>query len=161
MTRKNLCLYDDPSFACTKPGPGGEVNLVSATKGTRLPVTPRFKISGTARYSVPVGAAKAYAQFNAVHQSSAASDIRSAVYETGTLAIVSPAEMLGRIEGYTSGNVAVGADLSNYSLELFFQNLWDERGQLSRFQECGNCGQRPYIVPITPRTIGVRAGAKF
>jgi iron complex outermembrane receptor protein len=158
VTRKNLCLFDDPTFACTDTGNG---NLISAPAGTRLPVTPRFKISGTARYSVPVGAAKAYVQANAVHQSSASSDLRTAVIQTGTFAIVSPADMLGRIKGYTSGNLAVGADLTNYSLELFVRNLWDERGQLSRFQQCGNCGQRPYIVPIAPRTIGIRAGAKF
>ncbi len=62
---------------------------------------------------------------------------------------------------YTTANFAIGAEFTNYTFELFVQNAFDERGQLSRFQECGSCSQRPYIVPINPRTIGVRAGAKF
>ncbi len=62
----------------------------------------------------------------------------------------------------TTGNLAVGAEIgSNYTLEVFAQNLWDERGEILRFQACGTCGDRPYIVPIQPRTIGIRAGAKF
>jgi hypothetical protein len=58
-------------------------------------------------------------------------------------------------------DLAWGFDFKRFNLEVFAQNVGDERGQLSRFQECGSCGQRPYIVPITPRTIGIRAGAKF
>jgi hypothetical protein len=44
---------------------------------------------------------------------------------------------------------------------VFIENAFDTRGQLSRFQECGSCGQRPYIVPIRPQTVGVRLGSKF
>ena len=159
-TRQNLCLYDDPTFTCAPVDDNG--NIVSAAKGTRLPITPRFKASGTVRYSVPVGTtAKAYGQVNVVHQSSAASDIRTAVYQSGTGAIVNPAQLLGRLQPYTSGDASLGVDFTNYSLEFYVQNLWDERGQLSRFQECGSCGQRSYVVTLTPRTIGIRAGAKF
>jgi iron complex outermembrane receptor protein len=68
---------------------------------------------------------------------------------------------LGVLPGYTTANFSVGAEFSRFSLELYVQNIFDERGELSRFQECGSCFQRPYIVPITPRTIGIRAGAKF
>ena len=159
-TRQNLCLFDDPSFACTQPGPGGETNIVSAPKGARLPVTPEFKVSGTARYTVPVGAAKAYGQLVVTHQSSASSDIRTAIYQTGTGDIISPAAQLGRIQAYTTGSFALGADFGQFTLEAYLDNIWDERAQLSRFAECGSC-LRTYIVPITPRTIGIRAGAKF
>jgi outer membrane receptor protein involved in Fe transport len=123
---------------------------VLAPKGTRLPITPRFKGSATARYSVPVGSAKAYIQGLVAHQSSASSDIR-----------VDPARFLGRLKAYTTANAAIGAELSNFTFELFVQNLWDERAQLARFQECGTCYSRSYIVSSTPRTIGLRAGAKF
>jgi outer membrane receptor protein involved in Fe transport len=134
---------------CAKPVCAvGEKPL--ADKGTRLPITPRFKASGTARYSVPVGTAKAYIQGLVAHQSSASADIRT--YQAGTL---------GRLKAYTTANASIGADLSGYTLELFVQNLWDERAQLSRFQQCGTCSQRTYIVSSTPRTIGLRAGAKF
>ncbi|WP_404333643.1 TonB-dependent receptor [Sphingomonas sp. MMS12-HWE2-04] len=140
-TRQDLC----ETQTCI-----GDGSDILAPAGTRLPVTPRFKISGTARYAVPVGSGRAYVQGLIAHQSSASSDIR-----------VEKAAALGRLQPYTTGNLAVGFELSRYTFELFSQNIWDERGEISRFQECGACDQRPYIVPITPRTIGIRAGAKF
>lgn len=128
----------------------GDGSDILAPDGTRLPITPRFKISGNARYSVPIGAGRGYVQGLVAHQSSAASDIR-----------VAKAAALGRIEGYTTGNLALGIEFTRFNFELFAQNIWDERGQISRFQQCGACDQRPYIVPITPRTIGIRAGTRF
>ncbi|MFT3976388.1 MAG: TonB-dependent receptor [Sphingomonas bacterium] len=162
-TLQNLCLQADPTFTCSGfLADGTTPNMVSAAKGTRLPITPEFKITGTARYTVPLGeTTKGYIQAVVSHQSSAASDIRTAVYEAGTGAIVNPAALLGRLPAYTTGNLAIGAEMSKYNIEVFVQNLWDERGEISRFQECGSCYQRPYIVPILPRTIGIRAGAKF
>ena len=49
-TRRNLCLFDDPTFTC---GPTPGVNLVSAPAGTRLPVTPRFKIAADGALRIP------------------------------------------------------------------------------------------------------------
>jgi outer membrane receptor protein involved in Fe transport len=140
-TREDLC----ETQICV-----GDGSDVLAPEGTRLPITPRFKISGNARYSVPIGSGRGYVQGLVAHQSSASSDIR-----------VAKAAALGRIESYTTGNLAVGFELSRVNFELFAQNIWDERGQISRFQQCGACDQRPYIVPITPRTIGIRAGTRF
>ncbi len=152
VTRTNLCSTAD----CNAPG----ATLVSEA-GTRLPITPRFKISGTARYTVPIGAANAYVQALVAHQSSAASDIRLRAVEAGTGRIANPAAEIGRLPAYTTGNLAVGAEWGNYTFEVFARNIWDERGQISRFIQCGSCYQRPYVVPITPRTLGVRLGAKF
>ena len=173
-TRKNLCGYDDPTFTCTTPGVDGQINYISAAAGTRLPVTPRFKLNGTARYSVPVGAdMKLYAQGTVGYQSSASTDVRTKVF---ILALNDPndpavaanpasyynaAASLGRLSSFTTADFSIGAEFSKFSFELYLQNAFDVRGQLSRFQECGSCGQRPYIVPIAPQTIGVRLGAKF
>lgn len=158
-TRQNLCLFDDPTLTCADTGNG---NIISAPVGTRLPITPQFKISGSARYSVPVSAtAHAYGQLSVAHQSGASTDIRTAIYETFSGNIVNPSQQLGDLPGFTTVAVAAGLELDRYTLEVYISNLLDGRGQLSRFQECGACGQRPYIVPITPRTIGVRIGAKF
>ncbi|WP_375248659.1 TonB-dependent receptor [Sphingomonas sp.] len=161
QTRQNLCLEARANFVCDGLTAGGQQNLISAPAGTRLPITPRFKISGSARYTVPIGTVKGYVQALVAHQSSASSDIRTAVYETGTGNVVNPAALLGRLEAYTTGNLAVGAELQRFTLEVFARNIWDERGQIARYQQCGSCYQRPYIVPVTPRTIGVRLGAKF
>ena len=123
---------------------------VLAPRGTRLPITPKLKLAGTARYTVPIGAARGYLQALVAHQSSASADLR-----------VAKAGVLGRLRPFTTGNLAAGAELSNYTFEVFVQNLWDERAQITRFQQCGACDQRIYIVPTAPRTIGIRAGAKF
>lgn len=160
-TLQNLCTVDDPTYQCVGFDDDGRDNLVSAPKGTRLPITPEWKFSGTLRYTGEMGGAKPYGQINAAYQSSAASDIRSAVYETFTWNIVSPAAQLGRLPGFATVNLAAGIDWDRFNIELYVANLFDERGQISRFQQCGTCGQRPYIVPSAPRTFGLRAGAKF
>ncbi|CAN5224482.1 TonB-dependent receptor [soil metagenome] len=153
--RQNLCFVDDPTYSCAGPD-----NFVSAPKGTHLPITPRFKINGTARYTVPVAAeTRVYGQAVVVHQSSAASDIRTAIPETFTGNIVNPAEELGRLRAYTTADFALGVEMTKYTAELFVQNAFDERADLSRSAEC--CQFRPTITTNTPRTIGLRVGAKF
>lgn len=152
-TTQNLCFAADPTFTCGGATP-------SAPAGTRLPITPQFKASGTARYSVPIGTAKAYGQGVVSYQSSASSDVRTLAF-TPTGVPYNPAATLGRLAAFTTADFAIGAEFSRFSLELFLQNAFDARGQLSRFQQCGSCGQRPYIVPVTPQTIGVRLHTDF
>ncbi|WP_179504441.1 MULTISPECIES: TonB-dependent receptor domain-containing protein [unclassified Sphingomonas] len=160
-TRKNLCLGDDATYKCNGTLPDGRADAVSAKAGTRLPITPQWKLVSTLRYTTPVGAAKVYGQVNATYQSSAASDIRSLSYLGGTTTTYSPAAALGRINAFTQFNLALGSEWDKYSLELFATNVFDERGDLARFAQCGSCTQRTYVVPNQPRTIGIRAGAKF
>ena len=155
-TLQNLCVIDDPTYACTGPG-----NMISAPKGIRLPITPKWKVSSTLRYTADMGSVKPYGQLNVAYQSKAASDIRTAVYETFSGNVISPAANLGDLEQFATVNLAVGADIGKLNLEFFVANLFDERGQLSRFQQCGSCAQRGYVVPITPRTFGLRAGIDF
>jgi iron complex outermembrane recepter protein len=147
---KNLCEFDDPSYACTLPGPGGDPNSIASPAGTRLPVTPKFKIAGTARYTADAGSARVYGQVNASYQSSAASEVRAG-----------PAAIIGNLPAFATVNLAFGVEWDKFDIELFASNVFDERGQLSRFLQCGNCGQRPYVVPIAPRTIGLRMGYDF
>jgi outer membrane receptor protein involved in Fe transport len=145
VTKQNLCAIDDPTYTCTGPD-----NSVSAPAGTRLPITPRFKGNLTARYNMAIGSGNGFIQGLVAHQSSASSDIR-----------VDKAASLGRLAAYTTANLALGAEFGVYSFELFAQNIFDERAELSRFQACGSCDQRTYVVYSTPRTIGIRAGTKF
>ncbi|MEO8374959.1 MAG: TonB-dependent receptor [Sphingomonas bacterium] len=147
-TKRNLCAFDDPTYTCVPAGGGAA--QISAPAGTRLPITPRFKGNATARYTFNLGDLKPYLQAVVAHQSSASSDIR-----------VASAADLGRIQGYTTADFSGGIEFDKYTFELYIANAFDERAQLSRFEECGACSQRPYIVPNMPRTIGVRAGAKF
>ncbi len=160
-TRRNLCGFDDPTFTCTAPGPGGETNYISAPAGTRLPVTPRFNFAATARYEFPLLGGTGHAQAIFSHSSSAASDIRTLIFAPGTGDPVNPAAATGRLSANTIADFAFGIRWDRLTAELFIENAFDERAQLTRFQECGQCFQRPYIVTNTPRTIGVRAGTRF
>ena len=134
------------SYTCTGPD-----NAISSPAGTRLPITPKFKISGTARYTAELGGTtKAYGQVNAAHQGSAPSEVRAG-----------PAATIGELPAFSTVNLAFGVDWEKLNIELFASNVFDERGQISRFLQCGQCGQRPYVVPIQPRTIGLRVGYDF
>ena len=144
-TLQNLCHTFDPA----------DINLTcggatpDAPAGTRLPITPKWKMSGTARYTIPMGDAKSYVQLNGSYQGSAPSDLR-----------IANNALQGNLKAFGTVNFAMGTDWSKYSLELFVANVLDERGDLSRFVQCGLC-TRVYTVPINPRTIGLRLGAKF
>jgi outer membrane receptor protein involved in Fe transport len=144
-TRNNLCDIDDPTYQCTDPG-----NSIAAVKGTRLPVTPKFNGNATVRYQFPVGPGEMHFQSVIAHRSSATPDIR-----------VPTANALGRIEGSTTVDFAAGFEWSNYSFELFLQNAFDERAELARFSNCGQCDGRVQVLVNQPRTIGARLGAKF
>ena len=97
-----------------------------------------------------MGDKKPYGQVNFAYQGSATGDVR-----------VAQAALLGELPEFTTVNLALGIQWDKFNIELFAANLFDERGQASRFVQCGQCYQRPYVVPITPRTIGLRAGTKF
>ena len=155
-TRQNLCAIADPTYACT-----GADNYITAPSGTRLPITPKFKGNLSARYAFGIGDADAYVQGIVAHQSSAASDIRTNVQQVGTGAFINPAALLGRLDSWTTVGLSFGMDWSNWTFQAFASNLFDERAEISRYQQCGSCGQRPYIVPNQPRTFGLRAGYRF
>ncbi|WP_077146921.1 TonB-dependent receptor [Sphingopyxis sp. KK2] len=144
-TKNNLCAIDDPTYQCTDPG-----NSISAEKGTRLPVTPKFNGNATVRYQFPVGPGEMHFQSVIAHRSSATPDIR-----------VTTADALGRIKGSTTVDFAAGFEWSSYSFELFLANAFDERAQLARYSNCGQCDGRVQVLVNQPRTIGARLGAKF
>ncbi|WP_116092088.1 TonB-dependent receptor [Sphingomonas crusticola] len=145
--RGNLCAIDDPSFACTDTD-----NSIVAPKGTRLPVTPKFKASGIARYEWALGAGKAHLQGLWTHSSSASSALRIGV---------STDDAPVRLHAYDLVDLAVGYDWGNITTELFASNVFDKRAQLSSSQECGSCSQRSYYYVYRPQTFGVRMGYRF
>ena len=78
--------------------------------------------------------------------------------------------LLGPVPGQITGDLSIGADHGNFSLELFAKNLWDEHGEVNRYTPCttGVCavgypGVAPavYVVPIQPLTVGIKFGQKF
>jgi outer membrane receptor protein involved in Fe transport len=146
-TRGNICdqaIVVDPDPNCGGPG-----DAISIPSGTRLPITPRFKATGTARYSWPMWSGKAHVQGVIAYSGSAPSDLNPAQNA-----------MLGNLHSSTLVDLFAGYDWGQFNVELFGTNIFDERNELSRFVVCSICTQVK-IVPGRPRTIGLRAGMKF
>jgi iron complex outermembrane recepter protein len=150
-TEENLCSAVD--LADTAKLCNGAGNSVLAPAGTKLPVTPEFKINASARYEFPLGAADGHIQGVVTHQTSATSDLR---------VNLNPAlGPLPNLDGYTVFDFAAGAKWESLSAELFVTNLFDKRAEISTGVQCGTCYQRPYYYYLPPRTIGLRVGTKF
>lgn len=145
-TKRNLCAIDDPTGVCD-PATG---NSIEAVKGTRLPITPKFKATGTARYDFPIAEYKAHVQGVVTHSSSASSDLRTSF-----------ATAIGRLPSFTTADFAAGIDFGPFNTELFVQNAFDSRGQTSRAIPCGQCTIRPYTYVVRPQTIGLRIGFEY
>jgi iron complex outermembrane recepter protein len=147
-TKGNICesILDDE--ACSD-------SFVVTPSGTRLPITPRFKGTATARYAWPVGPGRAHVQGSVAHRGSAPVDIRQDMGGG-----VNPNDFLGRIRASTLIDTFIGYTLGNYTAELFATNLLDQRNDLVRFVACSICTQTR-ITPGRPRTIGLRLGARF
>jgi len=137
-------------------------SFVAAGSGTRLPVTPKFKGSLTARYSWPVlNDAKAHIQGAVSYQSSAPATLRTQIALVGAPpTLVNPRSYLGELRPFTLFDLSAGLDFRRWNIELVATNLFDKRNDLSRNVSCSSC-ERTLIVPGTPRTIGLRAGVKF
>ncbi len=125
---------------------------ISAPSGTPLPVQPRFKVSGTARYELPIGSANAHVQASVLHQSGS----RSFLGVNDNLAV-------GNSAGFTTFDFSAGATKGHSSIELFIQNAFDKRGELTHnvFTAPSTSGQYYRIFPIKPQYFGIKFGQKF
>ncbi len=153
-TKGNICNSSEGNADCSGLDAGGNPDFIVTPSGTRLPVTPKFKMSATARYSWPVSVGRAHVQAGLSHQGSAGADIRQGGEGTN------PNDFLGRIRGSTLVDLFAGFDWQQHHIELFSTNVFDRRNELSRFVVCSICTATK-IVPGRPRTIGIRFGTKF
>ncbi len=141
---------------CAHPDANG--NLVTdcanpdAPAGTQLPVTPKFKGDGIARYEWSLGAYDAHVQGALVYQSSSPSALRTV-----------DRQILGDQAAYATLDLLAGLQKDHTSYELFVTNATDKHAELYRYSECKptTCGQTTYIGVNRPRTIGIRFGQKF
>ena len=121
-----------------------------------MPITPKFKATGTARYAWPVGPGKMHVQGTITYKGSAPVDLRQDIDGAG----LNPNSFLGRLRSSTLIDTFLGYDWQNYSVELFATNLFDKRNDIARFVACSFCTQTR-IIPGRPRTIGIRLGTRF
>ena len=137
---------NDQSIVCTDA-------VANAPSGTQLPITPKWKLNGTARYEWALDSDfHAHVQGSFIHSSGTWSDLR-----------IAERTLLGKNNAYTMFDFTTGIDKDNWALELYIKNAFDERAQLGRYAECtpGTCGFEPYILPSQPRTIGLTWSQKF
>ena len=161
-TKGNICNFALGNADCDGLDDQGDPDFVVTPSGTRLPVTPKFKATATARYSWPIWSGRAHVQSSIAYQGSAAADLRRNIGDDET--VINPNDFLGRVKSSTLVDAFAGYDWQKYNVELFVTNLFDERNELSRFVVCSVCGvflPQTKIVPGRPRTIGLRLGAKF
>ena len=154
-----LDANEEPETDCASP---------EAPSGTRMPITPRFKGNLTARYTWDIRDMEAHWQASYAHEGRRTSDLR-----------VFQRELIGDLPAYDTFDFTIGVRKNDWSLDLFVKNAFDERGQLGRFFACSEaiCGNgvggsafpvppeyadgQVYIVPIQPRTVGVRWSMEF
>ena len=131
------------------PATGGRT---FAPKGTRLPITPKVKINGTARYTTTVGRYDAFAQASVSHQSGTTSNLTTA----GEAAI-------GPTKAFTTADFSIGVSKDDWSFSAFIINAFDERGILSKNLSCAPslCGQFSRVYPTKPQQFGIMAGRRF
>ena len=160
-TKGNICTNgSDPDPNCASVIDGVQ-DFIAAPSGTRLPITPKFKATGTARYSWPAWAdVKAHVQGTVTYRGAAPSSLRTAIQLTGNGEIVNPNVFQGDLHAATLVDFYAGLDWPKWNIEAFVTNIFDKRDDLSRQTACSSC-TRALVVPGRPRTIGIRAGMKF
>lgn len=143
----NFCQFDETGNSVCEPG-----TEPAAAKGTRLPIQPRFKGTATARYNFTVGDVKAYVQGTALHQSNTRTFLTDLEYAA-----------VGPTPAFTTADFAVGGQFGQTSFQLYIQNAFDERGELSRNTACAPafCGPYYRIYPIKPQIFGIKVGQRF
>jgi outer membrane receptor protein involved in Fe transport len=154
LTRDYCELADETVPACTG------VNLL-ARKGSRLPVSAKFKGNALARYEFPVGDLTAHAQGAVLYTGGRAGDLRQSVRG-----------IVGDYPSYTTVDLSFGLRSDAWSAELYVTNLFDVAGVTSRGIQCveTTCGDPDgvttrggifynYVTP--PRIVGLKVGTKF
>jgi len=162
-TKGNICnKAGDETEDCTAEF-DGIADFIVAPSGTRLPVTPKFKATATARYSWPAWAdVRAHVQGGVTYRGSAPSSLRTLIelVPAGSGNFQNPNEFQGKLHSATLVDLFTGLDWPRWNIEAFVTNLFDKRDDLSRQTACGSC-TRALVVPGRPRTIGIRTGLKF
>ncbi len=166
----NYCGFTDANGNAVTDCPAGTINPQTgdpvtgpqAPKGTQLPITPRFKGNLIARYAFSLGNSDAFVQAAIVHVGSRTTDLR-----------LEERSLLGNLPAYTTADISAGIQKSNWSVNLYINNVFDKRAALYKFTECGVqvCAAHDVVAQYPngqvytgysqPRTLGVRFKQDF
>ncbi|PZN95912.1 MAG: TonB-dependent receptor [Alphaproteobacteria bacterium] len=136
----------------TIPGTNTNTPQVAAVDGTRLPRQPRFKGSSSVRYDTDFGGYASYLQVAALYQTGATQDLN----ETN-------AALYGDTSGFVSFDFSAGIRKDSWSIDLFINNAFDKRGELTRNTFCSIdfCANSARTFTIRPQFFGIRVGQRF
>ncbi|KUR70932.1 TonB-dependent receptor [Novosphingobium fuchskuhlense] len=125
---------------------------VAAADGTRLPRQPKFKGTTTIRYDTDFGPLKGYLQGAALYQTSATQDLNEFNNK-----------LLGNTPGFVSFDFGAGVRKDNWTADIFIQNAFDRRGQLTRNTFCAIqvCAGSSRTFPIRPQFFGLKLGYRY
>jgi iron complex outermembrane recepter protein len=134
------------------PGSSPPTAQVAAADGTRLPRQPQFKGTTTVRYDTEIGEYRAYLQGAALYQTGATQSLN-----------VRDNNLLGNTPGFVSFDFSAGIRKDNWTVDLFLNNAFDRRGQLTRNTFCtiAFCSQSSRTFIIRPQFFGIRVGQRF
>jgi outer membrane receptor protein involved in Fe transport len=137
---------------------------VAAADGTRLPRQPKFKGTTSVRYDTEFGDYRAYFQGAALYQTSATQDLN--VSDNNLLVcgdIVPSPSTACTTSGFLSFDFSAGIKKDNWSVDLFIQNAFDKRGELTRNTFCSIsfCSGSSRTFPIKPQFFGIKFGQRF
>jgi outer membrane receptor protein involved in Fe transport len=146
-TTQNFCPLDPATEVvthdCTDP---------TAPTGTQLPVTPKLKANGTARYKFNVGNYQSFVQGTVVHQGASTSQLNQILNG-----------YMGDLPHFTTFDFSAGTGMNNWNVAAYIENAFDKRGQLARTNQCAsaNCYMDYRAYPIKPMIFGIKFGQKF
>ncbi|MGA3158830.1 MAG: TonB-dependent receptor, partial [Steroidobacteraceae bacterium] len=120
------CTAQSNSLTCALPSEPGPANT-SAPSGTTMPVAPALKANLTLRYEFTLAGLLANVQ-------------GSGVYEGASRSVLPVADeaVLGPMPAYTTYNFSTGAGRNSWTATLSALNLFDSRGEISRYLQCNS-----------------------
>lgn len=152
--RANLTIAQLSSCAPGQavPGTNGQTPSVAAADGTRLPRQPKFKGTTSVRYDTAWGEMDAYIQGAALYQTGATQDLN-----------VDQNALYGNTPGFVSFDFSAGIKKENWTLDVFLQNAFDKRGQLTKNTFCSIdfCSGSSRTFIIKPQFFGIRWGQRY
>jgi outer membrane receptor protein involved in Fe transport len=149
-----LTITQLPTCAIGTPIPNSSppIPSVAAVDGTRLPRQPKFKGTTTVRYDTEMGKYNAYIQGAALYQTNATQNLN-----------VDDNALLGNTPGFVSFDFSAGIKKDNWTFDVFLNNAFDKRGELTRNTFCSIqlCANSSRTFVIRPQFFGVRFGQRF
>jgi outer membrane receptor protein involved in Fe transport len=138
---------------------GEDVPLINGVDGDRTPYSPQFTLSASVDYDFPIGL------FGGGYMGFVHGDVRW-VDERITRIPGDPKDSTGwgglfNLAAYGEGNLRAGVYSDAWRLELYVQNLWDERPELSKRTWPYSEFPGTPIVTLRPRTFGIQVSRNF